>query len=90
LTSGENSMTAADKKWALVVAKAWADEEFKRQLLADPAAVLRAEGLPVRAGMTVRIIEDSEQTCTLVLPPQPADGSGMQNVENRLAALKCG
>jgi len=42
------------KTWARVVAKAWADEEYKRRLLADPAAVAREEGVPVPAGLTLK------------------------------------
>ena len=33
-----------------VVAKAWSDENFKRTLLAQPTATLRAAGLTIPAG----------------------------------------
>ena len=38
-----------------IIAKAWADDGFKAQLLADPAAVAAAEGIAVPAG--VKIVE---------------------------------
>ena len=31
----------SDKQWSQIVAKAWADANFKQRLLADPAAVLK-------------------------------------------------
>jgi hypothetical protein len=45
-----------------VVAKCWADAEFKAKLLADPKAVLSAEGLIVPEGKNVnfRLRQDIE------------------------------
>ena len=31
------------KKWAVCVAKAWADEDYKQRLLSDSASVLKDE-----------------------------------------------
>ena len=74
------------KTWARVVAKAWADEEYKRRLLADPAAVAREEGVPVPAGLTLKVVEDAPGTRTLVLPPQPAELGTVVEAEERRAA----
>ena len=35
------------KQWAKIVAKAWADEDYKQRLLADPASVMKDEGMEV-------------------------------------------
>lgn len=56
-----------------LVAKAWADEAFKQQLLADPVAVLKAEGLTLPAGLTVKVLENTDQLYHLVLPPKPTE-----------------
>lgn len=56
-----------------LIAKAWADEAFKQRLLADPAAVLQAEGLVLPAGLTVKVVEDTHQLVHLVLPPKPTE-----------------
>ena len=74
------------KTWARVVAKAWADEEYKRRLLADPAAVAREEGVPVPEGLTLKVVEDVPGTRTLVLPPQPAEMNSLVEVDQRIAA----
>jgi len=74
------------KTWARVVAKAWADEEFKQRLLADPAAIAREEGVAIPDGLTVRVIEDAPGTRTLVLPPPPAQLDAGAELEERRAA----
>jgi len=77
------------KVWACILAKAWADQEYKRRLLADPAAVAREEGVPIPAGLTLKVVEDAPGTRTLVLPPQPSDLQARSDREERLAA-HCG
>jgi len=68
-------MTQEDlnKGLSKVIAKAWADEAFKARLLADPAATLAAEGLASPAGLTVRVVENTDTVFNLVLPPKPQD-----------------
>jgi hypothetical protein len=78
-----------NRTWARVVAKAWIDEDFKRRLIADPAGVARDEGMPIPQGLTVRVVEDAPGMRTLVLPPQPTDVGGVDEVEQRLAGC-CG
>jgi hypothetical protein len=69
-----------ERRWGQIVARAWDDEAFRRRLLAEPARVLREEGIDVPEGAAVRVIEgDSadaweEETC-FRLPPAPADAS---------------
>ncbi len=58
--------------YAKIVKQAWSDPQFKAKLVADPAASLAAAGVPVPAGVTVKILEDTDKVMYLVLPPQPA------------------
>jgi len=74
------------KTWARVVAQARADEEYKRRLLADPAAVAKEEGVPIPAGLTLKVVEDAPGTRTLVLPPRPAELRTVVEAEERRAA----
>lgn len=57
-----------DARMGRIIARTWADDEFRKKLLSDPAAVLRAEGMPIPAGMVFRVVEDTEKVCHLVLP----------------------
>jgi hypothetical protein len=54
-----------------ILAKCWADASFKQQLLADPVAVLKAEGIEIPAGYTVRVVENTDKVINYVLPPNP-------------------
>jgi hypothetical protein len=58
--------------WPRIVAKAWADAEFQKKLIADPAAVAAAEGLPVIPGLQIKVEQGGSQaTLTLPLPKKP-------------------
>ncbi|MBK5966213.1 NHLP leader peptide family natural product precursor [Thiocystis minor] len=61
------------KPYQQLIAKCWADEDFKQRLLADPAGTLAAEGMAVPEGVTVRVVENTAQAVTLVIPPRPTD-----------------
>src|ERR1700681_3664427 len=69
------------KRWARVVAQAWADENFKKRLADNPAAVLRENGFNVPAGVDVRIVENTDKVAYLTLPPKPAADAGELNSE---------
>ena len=61
------------KKWSKLVAQAWADDKLKQQLIANPTAVLREQGIEVPGG-EVRVVENTEKVSYLVLPAEPAGG----------------
>ncbi|HVX15482.1 MAG TPA: NHLP leader peptide family RiPP precursor [Pirellulales bacterium] len=60
------------KAWGKLVARAWSDDDFKQRLIDDPAAVLAEEGIEVPAGIELKVVEDTDDVCHLVLPPSPA------------------
>lgn len=62
-----------DQKMNRILAKCWSDAAFKDRLLADPLAVLRAEGVDVPTGMQVRAVADTDQRVHLVIPTRPVD-----------------
>ncbi len=61
------------KQFGQVVAKAWADDEFKARFLADPASVLTEQGIAVPAGLEVRAVENTSNVVYITLPPKPSD-----------------
>jgi len=75
------------KKWRKIVAKAWADENYKKCLVEDPKAVLQEEGLELPEELNYRVIEDDATTRTLVLNWPPQDDDGSESLEERLAAF---
>ena len=51
-----------------IITKALQDEAFKLRLLADPAAVLKAEGIEIPKGITLKVVADTENVRHIVLP----------------------
>jgi hypothetical protein len=68
----------SEKAWMKVVAKAWSDQAFKAQLLADPSAVLRENGIIPPNGITFKVLEDSATTVHLILQNRPEELSNEQ------------
>lgn len=55
-----------------LIGRAWEDAAFKETLLRDPlAAIEQATGLKLPPGLTVKVVEESENTLYLVLPLNP-------------------
>ena len=77
------------KQMAKIVAKAWADDEYKQRFISDPAAVLREEGVELPDGMNFKVLEAKENENWIVLPPKPADAYSAEMSEERLAAASC-
>ena len=53
---------ALQAKYGKVIAKAWSDTAFKSRLLSNPKAVLIEAGVEVPAGVSVKVVEDTETT----------------------------
>ena len=62
------------KAYGKVVARAWADPEFKALLLRDARAALSTVGIEYPADIEVIVRENNPREMNLVLPPQPAEG----------------
>src|SRR6188768_2313617 len=60
------------KKMSQLIAKCWADEGFKQKLLADPAATLKADGVELPAGLSVKALENTDKLFHLVIPAKPS------------------
>jgi Nitrile hydratase, alpha chain len=69
------------KQWSKLIAKAWANEAFKKGLLADPAAVLQEHGLTVPPGVQVKVVQNTDQVLYLMLPPAPSGELAEEDLE---------
>ncbi len=76
------------KKYAKIVAKAWADEDYKKNLLNNTETILKDEGFEIPAGLKIKIIEEPENTKIFVLPKQSDDFEKIEKVDERISALK--
>jgi hypothetical protein len=83
----EQAFQGKKKEWAKVIAQAWVDEDFKSKLLADPKAVLKAEGIEFPENVKVNMAEAKEDELNLTLPLKPADFTGSKGeLQERIQA----
>ena len=69
------------KAYGKVVAKAWADPDFKAKLLADPKTVLKENGLAIPDDVEFRIVENTDKIVHLNLPPEPTGQLSEEELE---------
>src|SRR5688572_22386511 len=62
-----------DKKMSQIIAKCWADEGFKKKLLADATGTLKAEGEELPAGLSYKAVENTDKVVHLVIPFKPTE-----------------
>jgi len=74
-------MSQDDNEFGKIIAKAWRDPAFKADLIANPAAALKAEGIDVPAGMAVTVLENTDKQFHLVLPPVPTGELSDESLE---------
>ncbi|CDN42933.1 NHLP leader peptide family RiPP precursor [Paenibacillus sp. P22] len=57
-----------------IIQKAWKDETFKKQLLADPkAAIKEAFGVELPDDIQLTAVAEADKHFYLVVPPKPED-----------------
>ncbi len=74
------------KAIARIVAKCWMDHDFKKTFVENPALILKDEGIMVPDGMKIRVLEDTKDLRSIILPVKPEDLGQIEELEDRLAA----
>jgi hypothetical protein len=82
----DEQIKKAQQQWAKIIAKAWADEDFKARLIAGPAAVLKEEGIMIPKGNSIKIVENTDKLTHIVLPVRP-EGTHIDQLDERVAAF---
>ena len=77
----KNSEETMYKAWARLVARAWAEDEFRQRLIAEPAAVLAENGVSLPEGARVRVVEFSEGDVIVPLPERPSGALSDEDLE---------
>ena len=71
-----------DQISAAIAEKAWKDEAFHKEVLANPnKAYEQYLGRPVPAGMTIKVVEDTPNTVHFVIPAKPANAGELSDSE---------
>ena len=71
--------------WSKIIARAWADEEFKKRLIQNPQEVFKEYGI-AQKGVQYKIHENTEKEIHLMLPPVPAEGLSEETLREIAAA----
>jgi hypothetical protein len=61
------------KKMNQIIAKCCSDDTFKQQLLADPALTLKAAGISLPDGFSVKVVENTDKLVHVLIPAKPTD-----------------
>jgi hypothetical protein len=68
----EERPATREEKLAPVIAKAWQDEAYRKELIADPKGVLQKEfGVELPEGLSIEVLEESPSKLYIVIPPKP-------------------
>lgn len=71
-----------------VLNRAWSDPAFKARLKSDPAAVLRAAGVPLPKGMRIAVVENTPDVMHMVLPLSPDEADFDVVLPGKAGALR--
>jgi hypothetical protein len=77
------------KAYAKIIAKAWSDPKFKEQLLKDPEAVLKKNGIEIPKGEKIQVHESTSKILHLVIPQKPTGELSMKDLESKAAGICC-
>ncbi len=76
------------KTYGKLVAKAWADADFKAKLLTDTKTVFRNHGIEVPDGLEVSIVENSERKRHFILPCGPLNMIAREHLGGGAGSVK--
>jgi hypothetical protein len=70
----EEKTATREEKLAPLVAKAWQDEVYRKELIANPKGVLQKEfGVELPEGLEIEVLEESPKKLFIVIPAKPTD-----------------
>ena len=67
-TPTEQDLAERQRLFGEVIAKFHGDPAYKAKMLKDPTGTLRAEGIPIPPGATVKLLMNTDNLIHLVLP----------------------
>jgi hypothetical protein len=71
----EERVKGREEALAPVVAKAWKDEKFKKELMSNPKALLNREfGVEIPDNVNVKVVEENANNLYIILPMKPQAG----------------
>jgi len=82
MSGAATSPLTRDQISALIAKKAWKDEAFHQEVLANPNKVYEQHGgQPLPPGVTIKVLEDTPNTVHFVLPVKPPAAGELSDAE---------
>jgi hypothetical protein len=81
---------ADENRFGEIVSKCWYDAAFKKRFMSEPKKVLAEFGMPVPEGLDVKVVENTNDTMYLTIPPAPSKPKGGELSDNQLDAVSGG
>ena len=75
-----------DEKFRRVIEKAWADSQFRKRLISDPANTLKSEGIEPPTGVDIEVIQSTPKKRYFVLPPTPDSKLSAKQLQDKSQA----
>ncbi len=71
----EERIKGREEALASVIAKAWKDDKFKKDLISNPKAVISKEfGVQIPDNVNVKVLEENANNLYIILPEKPVTG----------------
>jgi hypothetical protein len=64
------------KAYGRIITQAWSDAAFKEKFLSDPIGVFKENGIEVPEGVHVKIVENTDEEVSFILPSKPGETCG--------------
>ena len=74
-------MTEERNALAQLYAACWKDEALKARFMSDPKAVLAEHGIDVPDNIDVNVVENSDNTVHITMPPPPTEAGELSMEE---------
>jgi hypothetical protein len=84
--NGDPLMTESQNTLTRLFAACWKDEALKARFMSDPKSVLAEHGIEVPAGMTVNVVENTNDTTNIIFPMAPEMSDNLSDQELGIAA----
>ncbi|MCB0086458.1 MAG: NHLP leader peptide family RiPP precursor [Caldilineaceae bacterium] len=69
-----------------IIAKAWADPDYKARLMHDPKSTLQEAGVQIPDNVAVKVVADTDEVVHIVLPASPAGEALSEQDLEKIAA----
>lgn len=80
---------ASQMDFSKIVAKAWADDDYRKRLVSDPMGTLKSEGWDIHPSTTIEVKPDTDQHKLVFGLPKKPEGLSDDELSRSASAGPC-